>query len=91
MFTLEQAAAKEYILTGLKPNKLVLVDAKARKLERTYEVPDAGPGLLTITPAPDGSRAYALVNRWESVSGIDLDSGKQLLGWEPQDRGAPSP
>jgi quinohemoprotein amine dehydrogenase beta subunit len=71
--------AKEYILTGLKPDKLALVDTGARKLERTYVVPDAAPGILTVTPAPDGSRAYALVNRWESISGIDLDSGKQVF------------
>ena len=79
VFAAGSADAKEYILTGLKPDKLVLVDPKARKIERTYVVPDAGPGPLTITPAPDGSRAYALVNRWESVSGIDLDSGEQVF------------
>ncbi|MCP4769045.1 MAG: quinohemoprotein amine dehydrogenase subunit beta [Gammaproteobacteria bacterium] len=79
VFITGSVEAKEYILTGLKPDKLALVDTKARKLARTYVVPDAGPGPLTITPAPDGSRAYALVNRWESVSGIDLDSGKQVF------------
>ena len=71
--------AKEYLLTGVKPDKLALVDAKARKVERLYPIPNAGTGLLTITPSPDGKIAYAIVNRWESVSGIDLDSGKEVF------------
>lgn len=73
------ASAKEYLLTGVKPDKLVLIDAKARKVERFYEVPNPGTGLLTITPSPDAKVAYAIVNRWESVSGIDLDSGEEVF------------
>lgn len=73
------ALAEDYILTGQKPDKMVLVDAKARSIAETFTVPDAAPGLLTITPSPDGSRGYAIVNRWESVSGIDLDSGEQVF------------
>jgi len=73
------AAAKEFILTGIKPDKLVMVDAAARKVARTYTVPNASPGVLTITPSPDGKIAYVLVNRWESVSGIDLDTGKEVF------------
>ncbi|MGI9412250.1 MAG: quinohemoprotein amine dehydrogenase subunit beta [Hyphomicrobiales bacterium] len=73
------AEAKDYLLTGIKPDKLVLVDAESRKVERVYEVPNSKPGLGVITPSPDGKVAYALVNRWESVSGIDLDSGKEVF------------
>lgn len=71
--------AKDYLLTGLKPNHLALVDAKARTVEKIYEIPDAAPGPLTITPSPDGQRAYVIVNRWESVSGIDLNTGKEVF------------
>ncbi|MDH3639715.1 MAG: hypothetical protein OES09_14820, partial [Gammaproteobacteria bacterium] len=38
------ASAKEYLLTGLKPNQLVLIDAKERKVERTYDIPNGGQG-----------------------------------------------
>lgn len=69
----------DFILTGQKPDKLVLVDAEARSVARTVTIPDAAPGVLTVTPSPDGSRGYAIVNRWESVSGVDLDSGKQVF------------
>ncbi|MDH3690778.1 MAG: quinohemoprotein amine dehydrogenase subunit beta, partial [Gammaproteobacteria bacterium] len=73
------ASAKEYLLTGLKPNQLVLIDAKERKVERTYDIPNGGPGPLTITPSPDNKIAYVICNRWESASGIDLDSGEQIF------------
>lgn len=73
------ALAKEYLLTAVKPNKLVLVDGKARKVERVYEVPGAGPSILTVTPSRDGKRAYVIGNRWESVIGIDLDTGEQVF------------
>lgn len=73
------AAAKDYLLTGVKPDKLVVVDVKARKVAKTYTVPNANPGLVTITPSPDGRIAYTIVNKWESVSGIDIDTGKQVF------------
>ena len=73
------AQAKEFILTAVKPDKLVMVDTAARKVAKTYTVPNATPGVLTITPSPDGKIAYTLVNRWESISGIDLDSGKEVF------------
>lgn len=73
------ASAKDYLLTGLKPDKVALVDAAARKVEKVHTIPDAAPGTLTITPSPDGKVAYAIVNHWESVSGIDLDSGEQVF------------
>lgn len=73
------AWSAEYILTGHKPDQLVLIDAKARKVERSYTVPEVGNGILTVTPSPDGKVAYAIVNRWESVSGIDLDTGEQVF------------
>lgn len=73
------ANAKEYILTGVKPNKLALVDIEARKVEKLYDVPDAGTGALTVVPSHDGKMAFTVVNRWESISGIDLDTGEQVF------------
>jgi quinohemoprotein amine dehydrogenase beta subunit len=71
--------AKDYLLTGAKPDKLVMVDPAARQVEKACTVPDAGTGLLTITPAPDARIAYTIVNHWESVAGIDLDSCEQVF------------
>jgi quinohemoprotein amine dehydrogenase beta subunit len=74
-----QSFAKDFIVTGVKPNKLVVVDAAARKVVNTFTIPKAAPGPVTITPSPDGKIAYVIVNRWESVSGIDLATGKQVF------------
>ena len=71
--------AKDYILTGVKPDKLILIDAEARKIDKVLTIPDAAPGMTTITPSPDGKTAYSIVNRWESVSGLDLDSGEEVF------------
>lgn len=73
------AAAKDYLLAGVKPGKLVLVDAAARKVERTYELRDGAPGPASIAPSPDGKIAYVVVNRWESIVGIDLDGGNEVF------------
>ena len=71
--------ADDFILTGVKPGKLVLIDAKAREIVKVLDIPNSAPGVLTITPSPDGKIAYALVNRWESISGIDLESGEEVF------------
>jgi quinohemoprotein amine dehydrogenase beta subunit len=73
------ALAKDYLLTGGKPDKLILVDPAARKVEKIITVPDAGTGILTIVPAPDGQRAYVIANHWESAIGLDLNSGEQVF------------
>jgi quinohemoprotein amine dehydrogenase beta subunit len=73
------ALAKDYLLTAAKPDQLVMVDPAARKIEKTCTVPDSGTGVLTITPAPDAGTAYMIVNHWESVSGIDLDTCEQVF------------
>lgn len=74
----QPVAAKEYILTSVKPNTLVLADLAARKVARTYKI--AGPGpVLGIAPSPDGKVAYVVTNHWGSLVGIDLDSGKEVF------------
>jgi quinohemoprotein amine dehydrogenase beta subunit len=73
------ALAKDYLLTAAKPDKLVMVDPAARKVEKTCDLPDPGTGVLTIVPSPDASTAYMILNHWESVSGIDLDTCEQVF------------
>lgn len=73
------AAAKDYLLTAAKPDKLVLIDAAARKVEKVISIPGRGATPATVVPSPDGKTAYVLTNQLESVSGIDLDSGKEVF------------
>lgn len=71
--------AKEYVLVGSYGNRLHLVDPVNMKVARSYQLPGPGTGPSEIVPSPDGRVAYALTNRWTSVSGIDLDTGKEVF------------
>lgn len=72
------AAATDYLLVGSRPNQLHMIDTAARRVVKTIDIP--GDGLpFTISVARDGKVAYVLTNRGESVSGIDLDSGKEVF------------
>jgi len=74
-----RAALRDYILTGAKPDHLFVIDAAARKVTSDIRIPDTNGWVGAIASSADGKRAYVLVNGMESVSGIDLDSGKQVF------------
>lgn len=72
------AAAADYLLTVTRPNTLHVVDVAARKVARSIGIP--GDGIPTGIVLPeDGKTAYVLTNRFESIVGIDLDSGRQVF------------
>jgi quinohemoprotein amine dehydrogenase beta subunit len=73
------ANARDYLLTGAKPDKLYMIDVAARKIEKTYTVPNADDYISTIVPSPDAKRVYVLTNHLNSISGIDLDTGAQVF------------
>ncbi|HUY83174.1 MAG TPA: hypothetical protein VMU86_01260, partial [Steroidobacteraceae bacterium] len=73
------APKKDYIVTGSKPDRLFLIDAAARKVVGNYRIPGAHDWVGTIVPSPDGRVAYVLVNRMESIVGIDLGSGNEVF------------
>ncbi|NML18729.1 quinohemoprotein amine dehydrogenase subunit beta [Azohydromonas caseinilytica] len=75
------AAAKDYIVTACRPGTLVVIDAQERRLVHAHPLPNSsrshGPGAIAISP--DGRVAYVLHNHWETVSGIEIDSGKEVF------------
>lgn len=71
-------AGKDYILTGAKLNVLFVVDPEARKIVHRYTIPGDGPP-FTIAASPDGRRAYVLTDHMNGISGIDLDTGRQVF------------
>jgi quinohemoprotein amine dehydrogenase beta subunit len=72
-------AGRDYILTGAKPDKLFVIDAAARQIKSSFAIPDANGMVATIVPSPDGRIAYVLVNRMETIEGIDLNDGKLVF------------
>ncbi|MDA5192589.1 quinohemoprotein amine dehydrogenase subunit beta [Govanella unica] len=73
------AAPAEYLVTGAKPNRLFVIDMKARKVVRDIVIPGEGNSPQGIVPSPSGDIAYALVNGWKEISGIELKSGKEVF------------
>lgn len=84
------AVAKEFLLVATRPSTLHVIDVSARQVVKSISLPaEPGAGPTTIMPSPDGKRAYVIVNRWESVSGVDLDTGKEVFRADlstPQER-----
>jgi quinohemoprotein amine dehydrogenase beta subunit len=79
MCTAGIGSATEYLLTSTKPNLLHLVDVKARSVSKTFEIPGAAPGALSIAIDETNAIAYVLANRWGSVIGMDLNTGEQVF------------
>jgi quinohemoprotein amine dehydrogenase beta subunit len=73
------APAGDLILTGAKPDKLYVIDAAARRVRAEIRIPGANGLVGTIVPSPDGRIAYAMINRMESIVGVDLKSGKVVF------------
>lgn len=72
------ALAAEYLLTVTRPNSLHVLDPVKREVVRSIVIPGDGvPGAISVPK--DGKIAYVLTNRFESVVGIDLESGKQVF------------
>ncbi|MBV9669488.1 MAG: quinohemoprotein amine dehydrogenase subunit beta [Acidobacteriales bacterium] len=76
---LAAAPKHDYIVTAAKPDRLFVIDPATRSVRSEYRIPAANDFLGAIVPSPDGRIAYILVNKMESISGIDLDSGKEVF------------
>ncbi|QID16176.1 quinohemoprotein amine dehydrogenase subunit beta [Nitrogeniibacter mangrovi] len=74
-------AAKDYIVTAARPNLIFVADAKARKVVRSFEIPNTSMGNSpqALVVSKDGKVGYVIHNRWETISGIDLDNGKEVF------------
>jgi len=81
MYSAGALAAKDYLVTAARPNILFVVDAKERKVVKNFEIPNTtkGNSPITVVPSRDGKVAYVIHNRWETISGIDLENGKEVF------------
>lgn len=75
---LESAAARDLLVTIARPANLYVFDAAKRELVKDCELGvNMSPGVIVMSP--DGRIAYALVNRWQDVVGIDIDSCERVF------------
>lgn len=73
------AAARDLIVTIAKPGSLLVYDAASRTLERDCPMGVEHPAPGVIAMSPDGRIAYALVNRWQDVIGIDITTCERVF------------
>ena len=72
------ALAKDLIVTVAKPDRLYVIDAKARSVETDCKLDfNLIPGVIAMSP--DNTIAYVLADRWENVYGIELASCKTVF------------
>lgn len=72
------ALAKDLIVTVAKPDRLYVIDAKARSVETDCKLDfNLIPGVIVMSP--DNTIAYVLADRWENVYGIELATCKTVF------------
>jgi quinohemoprotein amine dehydrogenase beta subunit len=75
----EARPKQDYILTGTKPDHLFVIDPAKQRIVADFHIPEAHNWVATIVPSPDGEVAYVLTNKMESISGIDLSTGREVF------------
>lgn len=69
----------EYLLTVSRPNHLHVIDTETNEIVRSCELPGRqAPGLMALSP--DNRIAYVLINGWENVFGIEVETCTQVFG-----------
>ena len=72
------AAAKDLLVTIAKPGNLYVFDAAERTLIKDCPLnTEMSPAVIQMSP--DGRIAYALVNRWQDVIGVDVDTCERVF------------
>lgn len=71
-------AAKDLLVTIAKPGNLYVFDAAERALIKDCPL-DVEMSPAVIQMSPDGTVAYALVNRWQDVIGVNIETCERVF------------
>jgi quinohemoprotein amine dehydrogenase beta subunit len=74
-----QPVPRDYLITAAKPDRLFVIDPATQTIKSEFRIPDARNHIGSIVPSPDGKVAYVLVNKMESIVGLDLDTGAAVF------------
>ncbi len=72
------AVAKDYLLVPSRPDKLVVVDTEAMAVDKVIRLENAGPLPQLPVVNAEGTRAYVLMNKLESIGIVDLVAGRMV-------------
>lgn len=72
------AAAKDLLFVVVKPGNLYVFDASERALIKDRPM-GTEMSLSLFQMSPDGNPAYVLVNRWQEVIGIDIETCEKVF------------
>lgn len=72
------ALAGEYLVTAAKPDRLFLIDMKAREVAREYKIPGPGTSPFNIEVSQQGI-AYVVADNWKQIVGVDLQTGEEVF------------
>ncbi|AUH63384.1 quinohemoprotein amine dehydrogenase subunit beta [Paracoccus zhejiangensis] len=78
MATALPAMAKDYLIVPSRPDKLVIVDAEAMAIDKVITLENAGPVPQLPVVNAEGTRAYVMMNKLESIAIVDLVSGETV-------------
>jgi quinohemoprotein amine dehydrogenase beta subunit len=73
------ARAGDLLVTAAKPDHLYVIDAAKRSVRSDFRVAGVNGSFGTIVPSPDGRRVYMVVNRMETILGVDLKTGRTVF------------
>ncbi len=80
------AAARDLLVTIAKPGNLYVFDAAKRELLKDCPLNvEMSPAVIQMSP--DGKVAYALVNRWQDVIGVNIETCERVFYAKQSDDG----
>jgi DNA-binding beta-propeller fold protein YncE len=70
------ADAKELLVTGTAPNRILVVDPEAGKVIQTITLEGPGMPSAVVVDSRDNNRIYTITNQWSAVCAVDRKAGK---------------
>lgn len=73
------AEARDLLVTVARPDNLYVIDAASREVIKDCKIGSehATPGITVMSP--DGHVAYMLLDRWQNVVGVNIDTCERVF------------
>lgn len=71
----QRAWGRDFLLVASYGNFIHVIDTEAQRVVASRKLPGPGTAPTAIVASADGRTAYAIVNAWSTLIGINLDTG----------------